>query len=126
MGLRFLAILILIHATIAPALYAFAATATATSAAAPAACCCIEACAGCGCVLESSPETPTPAPTPPPPSRPHDELLRSLALPGARVIDSAELPWRLAMPEPLDSSRTLPPVAFRGATAQAALCVRTT
>lgn len=124
MGLRLLAILILLHASIAPALYA-----RATSAPAPddiAACCCQIVCSGCGCVIEEPPALPEPAPTPTPPSRAHDELLRSLALPGARVIDCAALPWTNAAPLSRSDAHARPPVAFRGATAQAALCVRTT
>ncbi len=124
MGLRLLAILLLLLGGVAPALQARARTPLPVDELA--ACCCETFCADCGCVIEQAPAAPEPTPTPMPANRAHDELLRSLALPGARVIDCASLPWLDAPPRPRPDALDRPPVAFRGATAQAALCVRTT
>lgn len=126
MGLRLLAILLLLHAAIAPAM---AAARVDRLDAAPASGCCAEACScvsKCPCAASDDSEAPVREPAPAAPHRGGEESLRHLTLTGARVIDclpsAARTPSRILM----DRSRSLPPAAFQGATAQASLCVRTT
>lgn len=97
--------------------------------AAVAATCCADACAceiACPCAASDDTKLPQRDSTPATPPRGGDESLRHLTLVGARVIDCVPPAARVSTPMVIDRSRSLPPAAFRGATAQASLCVRTT
>lgn len=92
--------------------------------------CCADACAceiACPCAASDDTKLPQRDSTPAtPPRGGGDESLRHLTLVGARVIDCLPPAARVSTPIVIDWSRSLPPAAFRGATAQASLCVRTT
>ncbi|MBL0921524.1 MAG: hypothetical protein IBJ10_05275 [Phycisphaerales bacterium] len=122
MGPRLLTILILLHGLIAPALW----TVPTTPSEPPAACCAGAcACDACPCSVGEAPgnSSPTPAPISAPRA---DDALRTLLLPGGRVIDAIPPATLAIAPAPRGQSRHRTPATFRGASAQAALCVRTT
>lgn len=118
--------MLLVHAALQPALVG---AARAPTPAAPAVTCCADACAceiACPCAASDDTELPARDRLPATPPRGGDEPLRHLTLVGARVIDRVPTAVRISTPIVIDRARSLPPAAFRGATAQASLCVRTT